>query len=209
MRSTLEVLDWYKQHDSYPQNLGFDPDGMCLKICRTARGLPAVYPSALSAQEATPAEHRVRSVKDLKRGMVLYFDDPKDSSPYGHIVTMIGRVKDADESNLHDIIVRTNSVKSNRIVLVRGDYFKRFWGDEFQFGATWLNGQAFPEFQKDQPTPKPQEPKPVLGKAPTLHHALKDLEKSIAYHEKKGNDRLVRGLTRDRNRLKRRIERFS
>ena len=26
------------------------------------------------------------------------------------------------------------------VVVVRGDYFQRFWGDEFKFGATWLNG---------------------------------------------------------------------
>jgi hypothetical protein len=78
--------------------------------------------------------------------MDLYFDDPHDSNPFGHIVTMIGRVKGYDPDSLDDVLVRTNSVVSGRVVVVRASYFKAHWGDAFQFGAFWLNG-----FELDYP----------------------------------------------------------
>lgn len=140
MRNFKETLNWYKTHQTTRQ-IGFNPDGMCLKVCRTARGIGAKYPTAKAAQDATPKEHRVYRVRDLRRGMVLYYDDPRDSNRAGHIVTMIGRVRGYDPDKLSDILVETNSVKRGELVVVRGDYFERFWGDDFKFGATWLNGQ--------------------------------------------------------------------
>lgn len=134
-----ETMEWYKTHQSTSQ-IGFDPDGMCLKVCRTARNIPSRYLSAKQAQDATPAEHRHTKVADLRKGMVLYFDDPRDSNRFGHIVTQIGRVKGFDPNDLDDILVETNSVKANELVVVRASYFKKHWGDDFQFGATWLNG---------------------------------------------------------------------
>lgn len=152
MRDWRETLDWYRSHQT-AQDLGFHPDGMCLKICRTARGLPAVYPSAVVSQNATPQAHRVHKVADLRRGMVGYFDDPNDSNQFGHIATMIGRVKGADRDSLHDTLWETNSVISGQVVVVRGDYFAQHWGDRFVFGATWLNGSVLdvPAVKSDQP----------------------------------------------------------
>lgn len=141
MRDWKETLEWYRGHQT-AQDLGFHPDGMCLKICRTARGLPAMYPSAVVSQNATPQAHRVHKVADLRRGMVGYFDDPNDSNQFGHIATMIGRVKGADLDSLHDTLWETNSVVSGQVVVVRGDYFAQHWGDRFVFGATWLNGSV-------------------------------------------------------------------
>lgn len=134
-----DALDWYNRNQTTKQ-IGFNPDNMCLKVCRTARGIPSVYPSAKTAQDATPVEHRVKSVRELRRGMVLYYDHPADSNRFGHVVTMVGRVKRGNPDALSDILVETNSVKSGELVVVRGDYFPRYWGDPFQFGATWLNG---------------------------------------------------------------------
>lgn len=139
MRNFQETIDWYKTHRTAKQ-IGFDPDGMCLKVCRVARGIGPKYGTAKEAQDATPEKYRVRSIRALRRGMVLYFDDPKDSNKAGHIVTMIGRVKGGNPDNLHDILVVTNSVKKDELVVVRASYFKEHWGDQFQFGATWLNG---------------------------------------------------------------------
>lgn len=134
-----ETLEWYKQNET-TNEIGFDPDNMCLKICRTARNIPARFLSAKEAQDATPQEHRIHKVSDLRRTMALYFDDPKDSNRFGHIATLLGRVRGFDKDKLSDLLVATNSVKENELVIVRGDYFQRYWGDEFKFGATWLNG---------------------------------------------------------------------
>jgi hypothetical protein len=207
MRDTGGAIDWYRTHEVFPESLGFDPDGMCLRICRTARDLPPVFPSAVAAQEATPEEYRVHRVRDLRRGMVLYFDDPADANPFGHIVTMVGSVVGADPDSLRDILVRTNSVVANEIVVVRADYFPKHWGDQFQFGATWLNGQAFPDFVKPEPRPKPG---PAIGKNPTnLNDAVEALQKAIRHHKSQGHVRLVNALRRDLKSLRETIDRFN
>lgn len=139
MRDFKETLEWYRTHNTSAE-IGFDTDGMCLKICRTARDIGSRYLSAKEAQDATPRDNRFFHVRNLRRGMVLFFDDPNDSNRYGHIVTVIGRVKDANRDSLDDLLVKTNSVKANEVVTVRASYFSQHWGDPFQFGADWLNG---------------------------------------------------------------------
>jgi hypothetical protein len=154
-----ETLRWYDFHQT-AREIGFNPDGQCLKVCRTARDIGPMFPTAKAAQDATPKEHRVYKVEDLRRGMDLFFDDPNDSNKAGHIVTMIGRVKGfKDWKSLDDVLVETNSVVAGQLVVVRASYFKKHWGDSFQFGTTWLNGHEL-----DYPTkrkPKPQEPSRV------------------------------------------------
>lgn len=140
MRDWQETMGWYASHDD-AREIGFNPDGMCLKVCRTGRAIGSRYSTAKIAQDNTPKQYRVYKVRDLRRGMVLYFDDPNDSNKAGHIVTMIGRVRGGDPDSLHDVLVKTNSVVKGKLVTVRADYFKEHWGDDFQFGATWLNGQ--------------------------------------------------------------------
>lgn len=205
MRDTNATIQWYRGHETTAQ-LGYNPNGMCLKICREARGLPAVFPSALSAQQATPAAHRVEKVADITRGMVVYYDDPRDSNPFGHIVTVVGRVKGIRKDSLSSLLVRTNSVKSGHVVVVRGDYFPKHWGDEFQFGATWLNGQALDLPDRKKPDP---EPEPPLKSARNLREAIEFLRKAIQYHEAAGNDRLVRALRRDVQAIRQTIRDFS
>lgn len=153
MSDWRDYLEWYRENQTTAQ-IGFNPDGMCLKVCRTAHGIDARFLTAKQAQDATPKEHRVRRVQDLRRGMVLFFDDPHDSNTAGHIVTMIGRVKGFDPSDMHDVLVETNSVVSGQLVIVRGDYFNQHWGDRFQFGADFLNGEEFDYLGKTPPRPK-------------------------------------------------------
>lgn len=203
MRDTKATIEWYRSHET-EKEIGFDPDGRCLQICRTARDLPAVYPSALSAQEATPEAFRVYDVADVRQGMVGFFDDPNDSNPFGHIVTWVGRVKGEDRSSLSSLLGRTNSVVSGKIVVVRGDYFEKHWGDAYQFSATWLNGYAFPDFVAKQPVPAP-----ALTKATGLRNALADLEKAANFHEGKGHTRLVKAIRRDMKSIRKTIREFS
>jgi hypothetical protein len=187
MRGWKVVLDWYRQHQTRGQ-IGFDPDGMCLKICRVSAGLPSLYPSAKEAQDATPDEHRVYKVRNLRRGMKLYYDDPNDSNRFGHIVTMIGRVKGADLDSLHDVLVETNSVKANEIVVVRGDYFPQHWGDPFVFGATWLNGEEIdyagrehnPIHAPARPSKPKPKPKPKQSRGQAVDDALASLKTAQA-----------------------------
>lgn len=134
-----ETLEWFKSHRT-KDLIGFDPDGMCLKIQRTARNIPARYLTARDAMLATPHEFRHTKIADLRRGMVAYYADPHDSNPADHIVGVLGRVKDFDPHDLNDVLMITNSVQADRLTIVRGTYFEQHWGDDFKFGATWLNG---------------------------------------------------------------------
>ena len=209
MRDTDATVAWYRTHETASQ-LGYDPDGMCLKICREARGIAAKYPSALSAQVATPAKYRIHRVEDIRRGRVVYFDDPNDSNPFGHIVTVVGRGPETNPSSLSSLLVRTNSVKANEVVVVTGDYFQRHWGDEFQFAATWLNGLELIDFHREPaPEPEPEPEAPLSPKAPNLRAAIKELQEAVEYHRAKGNARLVRALRRDIEAIRQTIRDFS
>ncbi|HEU5092707.1 MAG TPA: hypothetical protein VFT30_08475 [Nitrospira sp.] len=192
MRDWKGALQWYRTHQTAGQ-IGFDPDGMCLKVCRTARDIPARYLTARQAQDATPREHRVERVADLRRGMVGYFDDPNDSNTAGHIATMVGRVKGADVNDLNDTLWETNSVKANELVVVRGSYFAVHWGDRFYFGATWLNG-----FELDVPAKKIAE---SLGAA-----RIENFRESRPEWDVKILDRLVNSNRGDLRQLVNRIE---
>jgi hypothetical protein len=139
VRSWQDTLEWYRNNQTTKQ-IGFDPDGMCLKVCRVARGIPARYPSAVEAQSATPEEFRIYQVDEFRRGMIGFFDDPHDSNRFGHVATMIGRARDHNMHDLNGTLWETNSVKSGELVIVRGTYFERYWGDDLKFAATWLNG---------------------------------------------------------------------
>lgn len=199
MRSLEDTIKWYKENET-AEELGFNPDGMCLKIVRTARGLNAMFPTALSSQEATPDSHRTTDPADVKKGMVGYYDDPNDENPFGHIVTYVGRVQNEDPSRQSSLLCRTNSVVKGRIVVVRGNYFEERWGDSFQFASDWLNGQKL--------TLRASK-KPPLGKAEGLREALRLIEKAIKHHEKAGHSRLVEALKRDKRQLKATIKKFS
>lgn len=181
-RDTAAALRWYETNRDRPP---FDPDGMCLKICRTARNIPAMYPSAVTAQNATPAKYRVTKLESIKPGMVMYFDDPRDSNPFGHIVTVAATRNGGKK--LGDILTWTNSVVANKLVKVWADYFPTKWGDEFKFAATWLNGVELD--LPDEPAPRPSLPR--------LRDAIEDVKAMIVYHEQKKHTRLVTALKRD------------
>lgn len=176
---------------------------LCLRLQREARGLPAVYPSALSAANATPVSERVHKVKDLRAGMVAYSDDPHDSNPYAHIYFIAGWSGSRDDPS--NLWTWTNDAKrSGGVDLVPITFYRAFWGDGFMFGATWLNGYDFSEFDKP-PVPEPKRAK--LGD--NYLHAIEDVKKAIRVHEKKGHVALVRALQRDLNRMQERYDRWN
>lgn len=201
-RDTGEVKDWYRTHETKSQ-IGFDPDGMCLAICRTARLIAPKWPSALVAQINTPEQYRVHRIADIKPGMIGFFDDPTDGNPFGHIVTFMARLPDKDPDSLSSLVTRTNSVKSDMIVPVMADYFGRFWGDSFQFAATYLNGEPFYDMQ-DKPKPKPPKRKNFINveeAIASIREGIDELDDAIKHHEKAGNDRYVKALKRGRRKM--------
>lgn len=196
-RTTHDALAWYDLHQT-ASSIGWDPDGKCLQVCRTARRIGPMYPSAVSAQHATPNDKRVYKLNNIRRGMVMYFDDPNDDNPFGHIVTVVGRPETV--TSLADIVVWTNSVKANSLVKVRANYFQRFWGDEFQFAATWLNGQDL-----RLPLAAPL----AGGRGPRLRHAIQDLKDMIVAQKAAGHPRLVNALERDLAELQQTLNSFN
>lgn len=197
MRDVEGTINWYKINKDAPP---FDPDGMCLKVCRTARDIDPMFPSALAAQIATPKEFRVYDPADIRRGMVAYFDDPNDSNPFGHIVTVHGR----DEEK--HILEWTNSVVPNKLTVVFHSYFPRNWGDTFQFAATWLNGV---ELEFGEKTTASTAPTARERRLRNLEHAVDDLMAAVAHAKKKGRTRLVEALQRDISRLRKHMKEFA
>lgn len=200
--TTRETLDWYRTIGE--KNPPFDPDGMCLAICRTARNIAARWPSAVTAQINTPTQYRVEKISNIRRGMVAFFDDPHDSNPFGHVVSVVGRIPDADPDSLRDIIVETNSAVANRIVKVRADYFGKHWGDQFQFAATYLNGEPFYDLQPDHSEPwKPKKRKypNIEDTLNSIDEGLDAIEGAIKYHTKENHPRFVKALKRDRDKM--------
>jgi hypothetical protein len=118
VRDWRGALDWYDTHQTKAQ-IGFDPDGMCLKVCRTARNIPAKHLTAREAQDATPEAFRVYKVEDLRKGMIAYFDDPDDGNRAGHIVTIVGRLRGHKLSDLSGVVTEstgaTRSSSARRI----------------------------------------------------------------------------------------------
>jgi len=196
MRDVNATLKFYRDNkDDWP----FNPNGMCLKICRTARLIGPMYPTALASQLATPVKYRVYSLKDVRRGMVMYFDDPNDSNPAGHIVTALGR------DTKGGILTWSNDIVPNVLKVVYSSYYLKNWGDRFQFAATWLNGV---ELDTGVNTHASDDKDPKRRKLKNLQHAIADLERMIAHHKKKGNDRLVKALQRDLRTLRKTLKEF-
>lgn len=170
----------------------------CLELARTARSIPSLYPSALSAAHGTPKSERVLNYADLERGMVAYFDDPNDANPYGHIVTVAGWR--GPRSNPGNLKVYSNDVVAGQpgsVGIVPGTFFKAHWGDSFLFGATWLNGYNFADLDSGTVTPHPTP----LGS--DFDAAVASLQKAIRHHRAMtGHSAIVNALTRDLAELK-------
>lgn len=196
-RDTPDTIKYYQTHET-TSALGFNPDGMCQKVCRFARNIGPGFASAIAQQIATPAEYRVHDIAKITRGMVVYFDDPNDSNPFGHIAGVVGRRKDGNRGDLSNLLLRTNSVVSGRVVVVDGSYFGRNWGDQYQFAGEWINGVPLdlPERQKREPQP------PKIGRIAVtrLEHMIAVYDEMIANHE--NSPRVKKALRRDKQEIR-------
>ena len=193
-RSTPETMSYLRGQASSGSTAW---QGLCLRLQRTARGLPGVYPSAIAAAEATPRDRRVILQSKVVRGMVAYWDDPNDSNPYGHITAVAGR-----DPNTGELLHWTNDAAGpGRVSLVRHSFFPQYWGDSFLFATDWLNG-----YDLDMPEKKPALP--LAHGAPRIQDAIKRLEKAAAAHREKGHTRLVKALERDITHLHKILSRF-
>lgn len=204
-RDLAGVRAWYRSNTVWPQDIGFDPDGMCQKICRTAPNIGPLFASAFAQQQGTPMADRVHRISDIRAGMIGLFDDPNDSNPFGHVVTFMGRDLDADPDSLSSLFTRTNSVKSNQIVVVRADYFGRFWGDSFQFASKSINGVQLDIAGEKKPPPRPPIGPKGIARLQRIVSVYTDM---IRTHEELDHPRVVRALRRDRAKVQETIARF-
>lgn len=204
---------------------------LCLALARKAPGLPAIYPSARAAMEATPTARRF-SLARARRGMVAYFSDPNDSNPFDHIVTIAGwdgcdacwdGSPDDDPAHQHtgdlnDLMVWSNDAKrTGGVDLVRGSFFPTHWGDPFRFAADWLNGYDLPGYDRDA---KPAPGRETIGS--NLDHAIADVRRMIRNHraaaekarkagkvnKARGHRSIVKALSKDLGELRETRKRF-
>ncbi len=173
---------------------------LCLKLQRTARGLPAVYPTAFSASMAVPDSEKITNTKDLKRGMVAFSYDPTIPGTAGHIFFIVGRSKNGT------LLTSSNDVKAAGFVdVVPFQFYQKIWRQTFQFGATHLNNYDFSDFNaKPEPVRKGTLGDQYLG-------AIDDLERIRRAKLKKWgeNSPLILALDRDINRMNIKAERFN
>jgi hypothetical protein len=188
MRDTQGTMEYLRRASEGPLTW----KALCLMLARKARDLPAVYPSAFAAQLATPEEFRVYDRDKVKRGMVAFYDDPRDNNPFGHITTVAGFDTDDDQVDWTNDILRTGGVNK-----VKSSLFPSKWGDGFQFAATWLNGQPLAL----------HKPVPDLSADKRIKHAILDLER-IRDEHRGDHPRVVKALTRDIRELKETLDKF-
>lgn len=196
-RNTTQTIAWEQNE----RRLGHHYHEQCLIFQRMGRGIPALFPTAYSASLGTPAAERKYKVELLKRGMKGF---SKGSSPAGHIFEILGRRKGFDLDDPDGVVTLSTDVVAGNvgaIGIVPLSFYHDHWGHNFQFGATWLNGYDFADFNK---APKPVHP--TLGD--NYKHAIADVKKALAAH--KGQDpKLDAALERDIERMTRKLKKYT
>lgn len=190
-----------------------DWKALCLSLTRQAAGTPAVAPSALAAAHMTPEAERVYKVRDLRRGMVAYFDDPGDSNPFAHVVTVAGWRNGTPTDDLDDLLVWSNdAARTGGVDLIRASFFPGTnpgWGDGFLFGAKSINGYDLPGYLSARPAPPA-----TLGA--TFDQAIAGVRQAIRHHRRKQAEdptprraALIRALAEDLAQMKETRKKFS
>ena len=178
-RNTAQAIDWLKGQRAG----GHTWPSLCLALTRNARGIPALYPSALAAQTGTPKNHRFPNQAQWRRGMVAYFDNPGDGNPYGHIATLAYKGKDG-------VWRAWSNVTGGKVALVPITLFTHSWGDPAQFASDHLNGYDLKSLVDRPPTPLEQFEK-------TLRGAVQDLRAEAERQDKRGHAKRADLLRRD------------
>jgi hypothetical protein len=173
----------------------------CLQLQRIARDVPALASTAYTASVMTPANERVPQVAKLRRGMIAY---TKGVDPSGHVFYILGRRPGYDQDDPNGVLTESNDVTSTQghVGIVSLSFYTIQWGHKFQFGATWLNGYDFSDFNA---APKPVYPS--LGK--NYEHAIADLKKALKSHKGDKNRHTYNLIANDIARMTKRYERLS
>jgi hypothetical protein len=129
--------------------------------------------------------------------MVAYCYDPDVAGTAGHIFFINGRTE------AKSILTTTNDAEAPGLVsVVPFEFYIKTWGHKFQFGATWLNGYDFSDFNKP--------PVPVhdgtLGER--YERALEELIRIEVQKRAKGFIQLADAIHRDVVRMQRKLERW-
>lgn len=177
-RDTLHTNQWLRAEDRANTHNWYR---QCLKMTRTARNIPAMYPTAFSAQHATPGKYRIYKMENVKRGMVAYYDNPYDGNPYGHVVTVQGRHRDGTLYCWSNDVVGPGMVSLQPMAFFPGQ-----WNVKFQFAATWLNGVVLD---------MPDGPAVKSTKKVSLDDAVRTLTEQI---DSTDSFRVAQALKRDR-----------
>jgi hypothetical protein len=167
----------------------------CLSLTRQAPGIPGGIPSARAAMLMVPTSDRIHHVHGLRRGMVLFFDDPNDDNPFGHVVTVAGWHTTQPTDSLDDVLTWSADVPhdAGEVGLVRASFFTSQWGVPMVYGSTSLNGFDLPGYGRAATTPVRQAP----SLQDTLDAAITAVRHGIRAQRQKGHQRKVRALTRD------------
>jgi hypothetical protein len=89
-----------------------------------------------------------------------------------------------------------------QIGVVPLSFYHIHWGHDLLFGATWLNGYDFADFNA-----KPKPVHPSLGA--NYEHAMADIKRAIHAHAHDKDDTLENFLKRDLSIMERRYKRFA
>lgn len=171
----------------------------CLVLQRSARGIPALAPTAYAAAMLTPESERIPNMKDWRRGMVGFSEDPNDPDDAGHVFYIIGRTK-------NDVLLSwTNDMhEPGHVDVSRVSLYETAWHHRIMFAATWLNGYDFSDFNEP---PKPVKNYNTLGDR--YADAIDELIRIRERKEKKGAKKVVAVLNRDIARMRNHLDRFA
>lgn len=196
-RNTGQTADWL----TLQRRSGNNWYRMCLALQHDARQIPSLAPTAYTASQLTPAKERVPHLADLRRGMVGY---TKGADPAGHIFFILGRRSGFDLEDPDGILTESNDVvagKKGHVGIVPLSFYRTHWGHTWLFGATWLNGYDFADFNKP---PKPVHP--TLGA--NYEDAIKSITKAVKAHAKDKDQDLHDLLVRDLAKMKKRYKKY-
>jgi hypothetical protein len=129
----------------------------------------------------------------------------KGSNPAGHVGFILGHRPNSDLTNPVNWLTKSNDVvfgHEGQIGVVPLSFYHIHWGHDLLFGATWLNGYDFADFNA-----KPKPVHPSLGA--NYEHAMADIKRAIHAHAHDKDDTLENFLKRDLSIMERRYKRFA
>lgn len=164
---------------------------LCLGLQRTARGLPAVAPSAIASAGMVPRGERVTKLAQLSRGMAAYWR----VGDFGHIAAVIRRRPGTATQTPID---SSDAPASHGVGRVPVEWFAEHWGADFLFGAYSINGFDL----RHPPKVKPGTAELIER----LNGAIAALRRADAVAERRDFPGVEAAIEADIERMSRRVE---